>query len=99
MDAAEHFALGEQALNNAGETLDARETEGFIALATAHFQGGLLAFFLDGQGEPALTDAEVQARHHPAVRFLIRALQNDRSSADDTAEDPDETITHKGVDA
>ncbi len=97
MDAADHLALGEQALANADETLDTRETEAFIALATAHFIGGHLAFLL--QGEPALTDAEVQARHHPAVRLLIRALQNDRSSAGATAEDPDEPTTYEGVDA
>lgn len=97
MDAADFFALGEQALVNAGEALDTREAEEFLARATAHFTGGLLAFLL--QGEPALTDAEVQARHHPAVRLLIRTLQSDRSSAEATAEDPDETITHGGVDA
>lgn len=98
MDAADHFAMGGEALVKAGEALDAREASEFVGLATAHFTGGLLAFFL-ALGEPALTDAEVQARHHPAVRLLIHTLQNDRSSADATAEDPDNPITHKGVDA
>lgn len=99
MDAADFFALGEQALVNASEALDTREAEEFLARATAHFTGGLLAFFLDGQGEPALTDADVQARHHPAVRLLIATLQADRSSAETPAEDPDPKTTHKGVDA
>lgn len=99
MDAAAHFTRGEIALINAREALDAREANEFVARATAHFTGGLLAYFLDGQGEPALTDAEVQARHHPAVRLLIAALQNDRSSAEATAEDPDKPFTHEGVDA
>lgn len=98
MDAATHFAEGEQALVDAGEALDAREAGEFVARATAHFTGGLLALFLC-QGEHVLTDEQVQARHHPAVRLLIHTLQNDRSSAEDTAEDPDETITHEGVDA
>lgn len=98
MNAAEHLAAGERALANVGETVDARDAEAFRSEAIAHFAGGILAHLL-GVGEPARGDAEVQARHHPAVRLLISALQNDRSSADGTAEDPDETITHEGVDA
>jgi hypothetical protein len=101
MDAADHFALGEQALTNAGEALDAREANEFVAQATAHFTGGLLAWVLFGTVAGIDTTlADVQARHPFATVALVQALEKNRSSADATAEDPDETITHrKGVDA
>lgn len=98
MKAEEYFALGEQALANVGETVDARDAEAFRTEAIAHFAGGICAFFL-ALGDPPLTDAEVQARHHPAVRLLVAALQNDGSSADDAAEDPDTLTTHEEADA